>query len=153
MTRPRSWTDDQLRQAAAEETSILGVTRRLGLRQNGRTNRLLEAHADRLNITLPNGWNRAADAATVRLEDVRRRQRDPNPDPVQVRLDRDWLVGQLTEAHLELQELHAALTDVEHQASQAANAAQAVAALAAMVRTNTPRPPGTRTPLEGGGRR
>jgi hypothetical protein len=54
----RSWTDDQLRQAAATSPSMKALTDTLGLRQGGPTNKLLRRHADRLGVTLPNGWHR-----------------------------------------------------------------------------------------------
>jgi hypothetical protein len=55
MSRPRSWTDDQLRRAAATSRTLTEVTSKLGLRQNGRTNQVLRRHAHRLGIVLPYG--------------------------------------------------------------------------------------------------
>jgi bacterioferritin-associated ferredoxin len=53
----RSWTDDQLRQAAATARSLGELTAALGLAKNGRTNQVLRRHARRLGIALPDGWS------------------------------------------------------------------------------------------------
>jgi bacterioferritin-associated ferredoxin len=53
----RSWTDDQLRQAAAAARSLGELTAALGLAKNGRTNQVLRRHARRLGIALPDGWS------------------------------------------------------------------------------------------------
>ena len=61
MVRPRTWTDDEFRQAVLgppPATSLFQVTRRLGLRQGGPTNKVLFRHAERLGLELPNGWDR-----------------------------------------------------------------------------------------------
>lgn len=58
MSRPRSWTDDQFRQAVATNTTLIGIASALGLTQGGPTNRVLRAHAQRLGLELPNGWRR-----------------------------------------------------------------------------------------------
>jgi len=55
MSRPRSWTDDQLRRAAATSRTLTEVTIALGLAPNGRTNQVLRRHALRLGIVLPDG--------------------------------------------------------------------------------------------------
>jgi hypothetical protein len=57
MSRPRSWTDDQLRRAAATCRTLTEVTIALGLAPNGRTNQVLRRHARRLGIALPDGWS------------------------------------------------------------------------------------------------
>jgi hypothetical protein len=54
--RPRKWTDDDLRRAVLgppPASSLFEITRRLGIRQGGPTNRMLRAHAERLSLTLP----------------------------------------------------------------------------------------------------
>jgi hypothetical protein len=53
VTRPRTWTDDDLRRAVYGATSMKEVTDRLGLCYGGPTNRVLRRHADRLALTLP----------------------------------------------------------------------------------------------------
>jgi hypothetical protein len=52
----RSWTDDQLREAAATCATLWDVAEALGLAQSGQENEVLRRHAARLGITLPNGW-------------------------------------------------------------------------------------------------
>jgi hypothetical protein len=67
--RPRKWTDDDLRKAVTgppPATSLFEITRRLGIRQGGPTNRMLRAHAERLSLTLPT--------------DARLRRQDPEGD-------------------------------------------------------------------------
>jgi hypothetical protein len=52
----RSWTDDQLREAAATCATLRDVAAALGVAQNGQENAVLRRHAARLGITLPDGW-------------------------------------------------------------------------------------------------
>jgi hypothetical protein len=61
MTRPRRWADDDLRRAVAgppPARSLAEVSRRLGLRQGGPTNRVLRERAAWIGVALPNGWYR-----------------------------------------------------------------------------------------------
>lgn len=50
--RPRSWSDNDLRRAASSSTSLKEVALKLGLKQSGKTNHILRAHAERLDIDL-----------------------------------------------------------------------------------------------------
>ena len=76
------------------------------------------------------------DPNLIWLTGIKRRQRDLHLDPVQCRLDRDWLVGRLEEELGENKALRAALQDVEVLARDAQRDAYAAAELAHMVRTD-----------------
>lgn len=67
---------------------------------------------------------------------IKRRAADRHHDPVQVRLDRDWLIGRLEEAHATIRDLRRALGDIEILAGDARNDAYAAQQLARMARTN-----------------
>jgi hypothetical protein len=56
MTRPRSWTDDDLRRVAATSRSQREIYTRLGLRQTGGAHRDVTRAARRLGNNLPIGW-------------------------------------------------------------------------------------------------
>jgi len=56
VTRPRTWTDDDLRRVADGAESLIQISTALGLTQGSRTNKTLRRHAERLGLTLPNGW-------------------------------------------------------------------------------------------------
>jgi hypothetical protein len=60
MSRPRTWTDEDLRRAVTgppPATSLYQVSTRLGLAPVG-SNKTIRIHAARLGLTLPNGWYR-----------------------------------------------------------------------------------------------
>lgn len=50
MPRPRAWTDDQLRAAVAESTSLFQVCRALAITPGSRTYALLRRHIGRLGL-------------------------------------------------------------------------------------------------------
>jgi hypothetical protein len=66
----RSWTDEQLREAAASSRTQTEVFAKLGLRKSGGAHRDVRAHADRLGITLPMG--EPAGGRTWTDDDLRR---------------------------------------------------------------------------------
>jgi hypothetical protein len=55
VSRPRSWTDDDLRRAVATSRSQREVYDKLGLRQSGGAYLAVHRHARRLGIDLPMG--------------------------------------------------------------------------------------------------
>lgn len=69
--RPRTWTDDDLRRAVTECTSLREVSVHLGLVPNGRSNRTLHTHAARLGLVLP--VDRAGEVRRLRAENQRLR--------------------------------------------------------------------------------
>ena len=50
MPRPRTWTDDDLREAVAASSTWREVSRRLGLRAGGRSHQQLQQHVARLGL-------------------------------------------------------------------------------------------------------
>jgi hypothetical protein len=71
--------------------------------------------------------------AGITLAAVKRRMRDPDPDPVQVRADRDWLVGRLERRDEDVAALQAALMELAQLAADSAATLQAVKVVARQV--------------------
>lgn len=83
------------------------------------------------------------------LGTIKSRQREGTSDEVQLRMDRDWLVGRLEECLALVRDLRRAIGDIEILCADARTDAFAAEQLARMVRTDSPVPA---SPPGGGGR-